>query len=137
MIERNFSAFSTGMFRDKQPDDELDQWFLGEDCARWLHPKLIAVEGIEPGAAPLEGDWGGWTFAIRVHHIWFWIKIWCSFDERGTWIVGIEPRSDPFGAFRKQRTKLAKAELCSAIDSVFASAPEVTDWQCLEKHPAG
>ena len=64
-MQRNFVVFSTGMFRDEQPDDALDQWFLGEDCARWLHLKLIGVEGVKPGIAPLEEDWGGWTFGIR------------------------------------------------------------------------
>jgi hypothetical protein len=136
-MERNFVVVSTGMFRDEQPDDELNQWFLGEDCANWPQQKLIAVVGIEPGAAPLQEDWGGWTFGIRVHRVWFGIRIWCSFDERGTWIVGIEPRPGLFGVFRKQRTNLAKAELCGAIDSVFASAPEVTVWQWLEMHPVG
>ena len=30
-MERNFLVFHTAMFRDEQPDDELDRWFLGED----------------------------------------------------------------------------------------------------------
>src|SRR5262245_39389168 len=102
-MERNFVGFSTGMFRDEQPDDELDRWFLGEDCAKWLHSKLLAVEGIASAVAPLEEDWGGWTFGVRVHGVWFWINIWPGLQNRQTWIAGIEPRPGLFGAFRKNR----------------------------------
>ncbi len=135
-MQRNFVEFSTGMFRDEQPDEELDQWFLGEDCARWLHLKLLGVKGVKPGIAPLEEDWGGWTFGIRVHGVWFWINIWCGFEERGTWIVGIEPRPGLFGAFRTQRTARAKATLCDGIDTAITAAPEITGRQWLGKHPS-
>jgi hypothetical protein len=134
-MERNFVSFRTGLFLDEQADDELNQWFLGEDCAKWLHSKLLAVEGMVPGVEPLEEDWGGWTFAVRAHGVWFWINIWPGLQERQTWTIGIEPRPGLFGAFTKTRTRLAKAKMCDAIDSALASSPEITGRQWLEKHP--
>jgi hypothetical protein len=134
-MERNFVVFTTEVFRDEQPDEELDQWFLGEDCARWLHQKLLAVPGVAHGAAPLEEDWHGWSFGLRAHEVWFWINVWCSFNERKTWIVGIEPRPGLLGAFRKERTRQAKAMLSDAIDSVLASAHEVTSHHWHDKNP--
>jgi hypothetical protein len=74
-VDRDFVVFTTDLFRVEQPDDEIDQWFLGEDCARWLEAKLLALDGISPGVSPLEEDWHGWTFGIRVHGIWFWLNI--------------------------------------------------------------
>jgi hypothetical protein len=132
--ERNFVVFSTGMFRDEQADDELDRSSLGEDCAKWLQPKLLAVEGVAAGVDPLEEDWG-WTFGVRVHGVWFWINVWCSLQQRKAWIIGIEPRPGLLGAFRKQRTKSAKAGLCAAIDTALASTTEITGRQWLDKHP--
>jgi hypothetical protein len=135
--ERNFVTFRTGLFRDEQPDDELDRWFLGEDCANWLHSKLLAVEGVSPGVKPLEEDWGGWTFKVRVHGVSFWLNIWPGLQERKTWIIRIEPSPGQLGVFRRQRTRLAKAKLCDAIDSALASTPEITSWRWLDKHPEG
>jgi hypothetical protein len=68
--ERNFVTFCTELFRGEQADEELDRSSLGEDCAKWLHSKLLAVEGVAPGVDPLEEDWG-WTFGVRVHGVWF------------------------------------------------------------------
>src|SRR5215208_4303479 len=111
-MERNLVAFSTGLFLDEQAGDEIDQWFLGEDCARWLHSKLLAVEGMAPGVEPLEEDWGGWTFGIRADGVWFWINIWPGLQERQTWIIGIEPKPGLFSVFMRKRTREAKAKLC-------------------------
>ena len=106
-----------------------------ERTARWLHQKLLAVPGVTPGVVPLEEDWHGWTFGIRADEVWFWINIWCGFEERGSWIVELEPRPGVFGALRKQRTRLARAKLSEAIDLILASTPEVTSRHWCEKHP--
>jgi hypothetical protein len=133
-VGHHFVTFRTGLFRDEQPDDELDQRRSGGDCARWLHAKLLAVVGVQPRVDPLEEDWG-WTFGVRVRGVRFWIDVWCSLRRHKAWIIGIEPRPGPLGTFRKQRTKSAKAGLCAAIDAALASTPEITDRQWLDKHP--
>jgi hypothetical protein len=133
-MEGNFVVFKTELFRSDQPDDEIDQWFLGEDCAQWLHRNLLSVPGVTPGVLPLEVDWGGWTFGIRADEVWFWINIWGGLEERGSWIVGIEPRPGVFGMFRKQRVRLANSKVSDAIDLILASDSEVTNRQWHEKH---
>lgn len=135
-VEQNFITFSTALFVDEQSDDELDQWFLGEDCAKWLHSKLLTVEGIIPGVEPLQEDWGGWTFGVQSHGVWFWINIWPGLRGRRAWTIGIEPRPGPFGMLTKKRTRLAKARLCEAIDSALRSSQEITDCQWFDKHPS-
>lgn len=131
--ERNFVVFTTGLFRDEQPDDEIDQWFLGEDCAQWLEAKLLTIDDISPGVSPLEEDWHGWTFGIRVHGIWFWINIW---NWEGDWVVGVQPKPGPLGIFKRARTSRAKDNLCDELDSILASTPEITTHQWLKLHPA-
>jgi hypothetical protein len=132
-MDHNFVIFDTGLFRDEQPDDELDRRSLGEDCANWLYARLIAIEGLSPGVAPLEEDWGGWTFQIRAHAHGFWIQIWHSFNKRETWILGIEPSS--WIIFRKKQVGLAKARLRDAMNSVLASTPEISQMHWVEKQP--
>src|SRR2546423_14807912 len=60
-------AFETDRFRNDQPDDEIDQWFLGEDLAKWLHDGLVRQERVTSRFEPLEEDWG-WTFGVRHRH---------------------------------------------------------------------
>jgi hypothetical protein len=136
-VDHNFVTFRTGKFRSEQPDDELDRWFLGEDCAKWLHAKLLAVEGVSPGVAPLEEDWGGWTFRIRVLTDQFWINIWHGFETPDTWIVDIEPTFSPWRVFRKKSAGLARARLLDAVNSVLVSASEISRVQWSETHPYG
>jgi hypothetical protein len=131
--DRKFVVFTSGLFRDEQPDEEIDQWFLGEDCAQWLEAKLLSLEGVSRVVAPLEEDWHGWTFGIRAHGIWFWINIWCW--ER-TWVVGVEAKPGLLGVFRRDRTKRATAKLCDELDSILASVPEIESRKWLEVHPA-
>lgn len=132
-VERDFVVFATNLFRDEQHDDEIDQWFLGEDCARWFEAKLLALDGISPGVSPLEEDWHGWTFGIRAHGIWFWLRIWHWIS---VWVVEVEAKPGPLGIFRRERTRRAKAMLCHELDSILASAPEIESREWLEAHPA-
>jgi hypothetical protein len=97
---------------------------------------LLAVEVVAPGIDPQEEEWG-WTFGVRVHCVRFWINLRCSFQQRKTWIIGIEPSSSLWGAFRKQRTRSAEAALRNAVDSALASTQEITVRRRLDKHPQG
>lgn len=134
MVERNFLVLTTSMFRDEQPDDELDQWFLGEDCSRWLEAKLLELEDVSVGVSPVEEDWHGWTFGIRAHGIWFWVNVW-SWSPK-TWVIGVQPKPGPLGFFRRERTKFAKQMLCEDLDSILAAAPEIDRHEWLKLHPA-
>jgi hypothetical protein len=134
-VEHNFFTFRTGMFRSDQPDDELDRWFLGEDCAKWLYTQLLAVQGVSPSVAPLEEDWGGWTFRIRVLTDRFWINVWYGLETPDAWTVDIEPTFSPWRVFRKKAAGRARARLLDAVNSVLASASEVSHVQWHETHP--
>jgi hypothetical protein len=134
-MDRNFVVFTTELFLDEQADEELDQRFLGEDCARWLRSKLLEVEAMAPSRQPIEEDWGGWSFGIQADGVRFSINIWPGLEERQTWIVGIEPSPGLFGAFTKKRRNRAKARLCDAIESALSSTTQIRDHRWLDKHP--
>ena len=107
----------------------------GGGSRRWLLSKLLPVEGVTPGVEPFMEDWGGWEFGLRVEGVWFWIQVWPSLDQRGTWIIGVEPSPGLLGAFKKRRTRSAKASLCDAINLALASAQEVTGRRWVASHP--
>jgi len=133
-MERNYVMFRTGLFLDEQADDELGQWSLGEDCARWLHAKLLTVEGVVPWVEPMEEDWG-WMFGVRSHGVSFWIRIWLGLREHQTWIIGIEPTLNLFRVFRRTRSRMAKAHLCDAIASALASSPGIGGCRWFDHYP--
>ena len=113
-----YVAFDTELFRKDQPDDEIDQWFLGEDLATWLHDRLIENENVTSGCTPVEEDWAGWTFGVRVSGVWFWVNIW----NVRTWIVGLEAKPGLFGMFRKARAATSVNALRRIIDQVLVAA---------------
>lgn len=131
-MDKNFVSFKTGMFRDEQPDGEIDLWFLGEDCSKWLYSGLLAIDGMTPALPPLEEDWG-WVLGIRADGVRFSIGIWGVMAP--VWIVGILPKDPLTTLFRKERIRSAKARLCDAIDSVLASLAQSQDRRWTEDFP--
>jgi hypothetical protein len=128
-----FVAFHSHLFRDQQPDEELDQWFLGEDLANWLHKTLTQHPEIESECAPLEEDWHGWTFGLRVRGISFWINIWNA--GRENWIVGLELRPGLLGLFRKARAATATVELRGIVTQMLAT-PDFRDVAWSDRWPS-
>ena len=109
-------AFETDRFRNDQPDDEIDQWFLGEDLAQWLHNGLTRQEDVTSTCGPLEEDWG-WTFGVRVSGTRFWINIW----NNRTWIVGLEAKPGLLRVFHRERTGKATAHLQQLVGRMLAA----------------
>ncbi len=56
--ERNFLLLQTDLFISQQPDDAIDAWQLGADCAGWFYARLLIVDGIEPACDAVMEDWG-------------------------------------------------------------------------------
>jgi hypothetical protein len=111
-----YVAFETDRFRNDQPDDEIDQWHLGGDLAKWLHEGLVRQEHVTSRCDPLEEDWG-WTFGIRVIDTRFWINI---YNVR-IWIVGLEAKLGLLAPFLKKRTAKAIALLKELVDALLAT----------------
>jgi len=109
-----YVAFNTDLFRNDIPDDEIDQWFLGEDLAEWLHDGLTRQASVISTCAPIEED-GGWTFGVRASNTRFWINIW----NMRTWIVGLEPKPGLLGALRRERTGQDRARFLQAQFCIF------------------
>src|SRR5689334_20929162 len=45
--ERNFIMFKTDLFVFEQRDEDIDQWFVGGDCAGWFYARLLPVDRIK------------------------------------------------------------------------------------------
>ena len=112
-----YVAFDTELFRNEQPDNEIGQWFLGEDLAKWLYHELGTRDLVVGERTPLEEDWG-WTLGVRILDTRFWINIW----NVKTWIVGLEARPGPLGIFRKARIATSVSALRDALDQLLVTA---------------
>ena len=117
-----YVAFETDRFRNEQPDDEIDLWFLGEDLAKWLHERLVVQPQITSTCEPVEEDWGGWIFGVRVEGIRFWIRTW----NTRTWVVGLQAKPGLLWVFRQTQTATATAALKGTVEAIFAG-PEFSD----------
>ena len=123
-----FVAFHTERFLDEQPDEELDQWFLGKDLATWLYDRLIQKPQIISRWAPFEEDWHGWSLGLQVEGVRFQINIW-NVGPR-TWIIGLELKLGLLGAFRKRKAGSAMR----ALKDVFSELLVVPDFHDVEWH---
>lgn len=84
----NVFRFRTNLFFTDQPDDQLDQWFLGGDCAAWFFMRLMAEEELEYCCCPTMEDWG-WTMAVKCFEIQVWFMI---YREEDVWAFIVETR---------------------------------------------
>ena len=81
-----FVAFQTDLFFTDIPDDQLDHWFVGGDCAGWFYARLLPDIHITDHYGPVMEDWG-WTMAVKVDDILVWINTWQHLDKDQSWIL--------------------------------------------------
>lgn len=129
-MKGSYVAFETDRFRNDQPDDEIDQWFLGEDVARWLHDGLVQCENVTSTCTPLEEDWG-WTFGVRLARTRFWVNIW----NMHTWIVGLEVRSGLLCVFHTDQTTTAELSLRQKVSEML-KGPEFKNVAWYDEWPS-
>ncbi|MCC5850566.1 MAG: hypothetical protein JJU29_20965 [Verrucomicrobia bacterium] len=83
-----YLTFETDLFFSDIPDDQLDQWFVGADCAGWFYARLLPFPGIRPRLDPTMEDWG-WIMAVETHGIVVEICVWEYLDQRMHWLLGV------------------------------------------------
>ncbi len=90
---RNFLLFRSDLFLYDQDDDQIDQWFVGGDCAGWIYARLLPEPNIVRETDPLMEDWG-WYASVKTRDpdvsIALLLYPWPYLDR--SWLIGLEPR---------------------------------------------
>ncbi|QDS98089.1 hypothetical protein HG15A2_13610 [Adhaeretor mobilis] len=111
--ERDWLIFKSGLFLYHQPDDQIDQWFVGGDCAGWLYARLLPQPNIRAGTSPVMEDWG-WYSALRTFDLNVRVALltypWP--EQEHCWAIGLEPKRKFF--LRSSNSKFQQAVTCIA-----------------------
>ena len=83
-----YLVIETDLFFTDIPDDQLDHWFLGADCAGWFYARLLPYEDIRQHLDPTMEDWG-WIMAVESNGIVVDICVWEYLDKQKHWVLGI------------------------------------------------
>jgi hypothetical protein len=128
-----FVLFRTTLFLFEQPDEGIDRWRLGGDCAGWFYMRLLARKGIAPFLDPVMEDWG-WTFAVLVDQVRVWVNFW-SFYLQNCWCVGLEAPKRLFGPRRPEILCRAQAAVCENLDELLKEDPRIEKHQWYSENP--
>ena len=118
--DRNYLLVQTELFDYRQPDDAIDRWSVGADCAGWFYARLLPQNGVTPFRDPVMEDWG-WTMALGVQTIPVWINVWAYHDIENTWLLGTETQKRFFSRTPASDFAHARSRICDALDSILHS----------------
>jgi hypothetical protein len=110
---RRFFQFSSTLFIIDQPDDQIDWWFPGADCAGWFYARLLPLPGVKYGAAPFMEDWG-WQFEIKVDGTTLVVNVRAA-DQ---WFFEVELPKPGWFAKPAAGGVQARERLCDAIEAI-------------------
>jgi hypothetical protein len=132
--DRNFMLFKTDLFLFHQRDRDIDQWFVGGDCAGWFYARLLSVDRVHRHCEPVMEDWG-WRFAVEVDDVRVWVNVWGFYAVDNCWLFGIEARKR---CFRKQPTGAldnARNIVRDALDDIIARDLRLSKRQWFAENP--
>jgi hypothetical protein len=86
-----YLVFETDLFFTDIPDDQLDHWFIGGDCAGWFYARLLPHESIKQDLDPTMEDWG-WIMSVKSEDFVVDICVWEYLEKRNHWLLGIEAK---------------------------------------------
>lgn len=131
---RNFVLFNTDLFVFHQPDNDIDQWFVGGDCAGWFYARLLPVDGILPFREPVMEDWG-WTFALAVNQVRVWVNLWAFYPIENGWLFGFEAKKRLWRRESPEMLQSAKTTVCDAMDDIMAHDARISKFQWFAENP--
>lgn len=117
--QSKYVLLQTDLFQIEQPDEDLDKWFVGGDCAGWFYARLLPQSGIVQHCDPVMEDWG-WTMAVAVSTIPVWINIWQYFDIEHAWLLGVEARKRFFSRTSQQALAKAESLVGDALEAIIS-----------------
>lgn len=109
---RHFLHFRSELFLYFQEDDQIDQWFVGGDCAGWLYARLLPLPHLEHSCGPVMEDWG-WYLQVQVADpgVDVALLVYPSLQREHCWVVGLDAKRR---LFRRQ----PETEIQQALDRV-------------------
>jgi hypothetical protein len=133
---RNFLLFRSDLFLHRQEDDQIDQWFVGGDCAGWIYARLLPHRNITRETEPLMEDWG-WYARVRTQDSETSIALlfypWDHLDH--CWLIGLDAKRK---LMRRQSPEVIRAALdcvADAIDGVIAGDTRFESFGWRESNP--
>jgi hypothetical protein len=129
-----YVTFKTDLFFTEIPDDQLDSWFLGGDCAGWFYARLLPVPEVRPDLDPTMEDWG-WIIAVKVQELVVDVSVWEYLDQEKSWVLGIGAKTRWLKRSSPQELRSAEELVCSAIEKVLTSDSRFSDIRWSEEHP--
>lgn len=133
-MTRNYVLFKTDLFVSHQKEEDIDQWFVGGDCAGWFYARLLPAERIRPFCEPVMEDWG-WTFAVIVDEVRVWVNVWAFDGMENCWLFGIEAKKRVFHRQTSEVLQRAKDVACDALDEIMARDPRILTRKWLTANP--
>lgn len=114
-----YLVFQSNLFFADQPDEQIDQWRLGGDCAGWLYAHLLPHEEIGYDCDPGMEDWG-WYLAVEVVFVRVEMNLYHMQDhETGDyWVLVVSPKNKLFN-------KHSAASIEHAVDVVHQQLTQV------------
>jgi len=135
-IERNFLLFRCELFLHRQPDDQIDQWFVGGDCAGWIYARLLTFSYLYYETSPLMEDWG-WYASVRTHDgdtsIALLVYPWDYLDH--CWLIALEPRKRLFRRTSVEAIRSARDSVADALDAILENDPRFESFGWRAKNP--
>jgi hypothetical protein len=159
-VAQSFVLFKTDLFVYHQPDEDLDRWFVGGDCAGWFYARLLPVHRVQPHQEPVMEDWHGWTFSVAVgyvrplrtvevvlRHPLFQaiagdvrvprkvsVNVW-AFSIENCWLLGIDPGKRLFGRDSSETLLESKQVVCGALENIISAEPRIVKHEWFAENP--
>ncbi len=139
--DRNFIIFHTDLFLWKQADDQIDQWFVGGDCAGWLYARLLPLNDVRDDLGPCMEDWGGWYSSLRIGEpeVRVALLTYAWFETTNHWLIHLDPIRKLFRRQSDATVRQAVDYVADGIDQIIAADDRFTSlgWQELNPFDTG
>ncbi len=119
-VARDFVLFKTDLFLFRQPDEDINCWCVGGDCAGWFYVRLLCADKIRRDCEPVMEDWG-WTFAVSVDGIRIKVNVWAYLEIENCWLFGLESQGRWLAAPSSEKRFVAKESVATALDAILAT----------------
>lgn len=131
---RNFVLFETDLFVFQQRDEDIDQWFVGGDCAGWFYVRLLLMEHIRPCNEPVMEDWG-WVFAVTVDDVEVSVNVRAFYELENCWLFGLESKGGWLRGASSEKRNAAKDVVANALEAILAADTRIVKRAWFDDDP--